>query len=133
MKRLYRDRWDKKIGGVCGGIGRYLSIDPTFIRLIYAFCCLITGVIPLLVTYILLWMLMPLGSQNYIQFSSLKFYRSKKEKKIAGICSGVAETFQIDPTIVRVVLILLMILTGFFPLMLIYILGMFIIPLKPEE
>lgn len=34
-KKLYRSRDDRIIGGVCGGIGDYLKIDPTAIRLIY--------------------------------------------------------------------------------------------------
>lgn len=34
-KKLYRSRDNRIIGGVCAGIGEYLSIDPTAIRLIY--------------------------------------------------------------------------------------------------
>ncbi len=33
MKKLYRSRTDKKICGVCGGIGEYFNVDPTIIRL----------------------------------------------------------------------------------------------------
>ena len=32
-KKLYRSKTDKKLAGVCGGIGKYFSIDPTLIRL----------------------------------------------------------------------------------------------------
>jgi phage shock protein PspC (stress-responsive transcriptional regulator) len=32
-KKLYRSKTDKKVAGVCGGIGKYFSIDPTLIRL----------------------------------------------------------------------------------------------------
>lgn len=31
-KKLYRSRIDRKICGVCGGIGEYFNIDPTLIR-----------------------------------------------------------------------------------------------------
>lgn len=34
-KKLNRSRDNRIIGGVCGGIGEYLNIDPTAIRLIY--------------------------------------------------------------------------------------------------
>jgi phage shock protein PspC (stress-responsive transcriptional regulator) len=34
-KKLYRSRDNRILGGVCGGIGHYLNIDPTAIRLIY--------------------------------------------------------------------------------------------------
>lgn len=40
-KRLYRSGTNKKICGVCGGIGEYLDIDPTLVRLLWVlFCCL---------------------------------------------------------------------------------------------
>ena len=32
-KKLYRSRNDKKLCGVCGGLGRYFDLDPTLIRL----------------------------------------------------------------------------------------------------
>jgi phage shock protein PspC (stress-responsive transcriptional regulator) len=36
-KRLYRSQNDRMIGGVCAGLGEYLGIDPTIIRLLFAF------------------------------------------------------------------------------------------------
>lgn len=32
-KRLYRSSTNRMIGGVCGGIGEYLDVDPTLVRL----------------------------------------------------------------------------------------------------
>ena len=34
-KRLYRSRSDRMISGVCGGLGEYLGIDPTVVRLLF--------------------------------------------------------------------------------------------------
>jgi len=34
-KRLYRSRDERMIAGVCGGLGEYLRIDPTVIRLLF--------------------------------------------------------------------------------------------------
>ena len=34
-KRLYRSRQDRMIAGVCGGLGEYLNVDPTIIRLLF--------------------------------------------------------------------------------------------------
>ena len=42
-KRLYKNRMDKKICGVCSGIGDYLDIDPTVVRLIWVFLTLAGG------------------------------------------------------------------------------------------
>jgi len=39
MKRLYKVR-NGKICGVCGGLGEYLGIDPTILRLIWAIAAL---------------------------------------------------------------------------------------------
>ena len=42
-KKLYRSTSDKKICGVCGGIAKYLGIDPTIVRLIWAMLVLFAG------------------------------------------------------------------------------------------
>lgn len=34
-KKLYRSNKDKMICGICGGLGEYLNIDPTIIRLLW--------------------------------------------------------------------------------------------------
>ncbi|MCE7793141.1 PspC domain-containing protein [Salipaludibacillus sp. CUR1] len=34
MNRLYRTVDDRKIAGVCGGLGKYFNIDPTIVRII---------------------------------------------------------------------------------------------------
>ena len=36
MKKLYRKPGNKVIAGVCSGLGEYLNIDPTVVRLIWA-------------------------------------------------------------------------------------------------
>jgi phage shock protein C len=62
MKKLYLSKKDKKIFGVCGSIGETYDIDPTIVRLITVFLCLSTGIIPLLVTYFIAWIIMPKAS-----------------------------------------------------------------------
>ena len=45
-KKLYRSETNRMICGVCGGIGEYLNVDPTIIRLIWAvFACMGAGVV----------------------------------------------------------------------------------------
>ena len=41
-----------------------------------------------------------------------KLYRSKKNRKIAGICGGIAEYFDIDPTIIRLIALILVLSAG---------------------
>ncbi len=35
-RKLYRSHRDRMIGGVCAGLGEYVGIDPTVIRLLFA-------------------------------------------------------------------------------------------------
>ncbi len=59
MKRLYLSTTDKKLAGVCGGLGEYFEADPTIIRLTTAVIAIITGVIPMLIGYLVAWMIIP--------------------------------------------------------------------------
>ena len=59
MKRLYRSEHNKKIAGLCGGIGEYLDIDPTIVRLIAIVFGIATGVFPFLIGYFIAWMIVP--------------------------------------------------------------------------
>ncbi len=59
MKRVYRSKTDKKIFGVCGGIGEAYNVDPTLVRLIVVFLALATGLLPMVITYIVARFLMP--------------------------------------------------------------------------
>ncbi len=59
MKRLYRSRTDKKLGGVCSGIGEYFDIDPTIIRVLWVIITVFTGFAPGIIAYILLWIIVP--------------------------------------------------------------------------
>ncbi|HYX19789.1 MAG TPA: PspC domain-containing protein [Thermoanaerobaculia bacterium] len=57
--------------------------------------------------------------------------RSRQHKMIAGVCGGLAEYFELDPTIVRVAYVLISIVSVAFPGILAYIILMFVIPPPP--
>lgn len=59
-----------------------------------------------------------------------KLYRSRTDKKIAGVCGGLAEYFDIDATVVRIIFIVLL-LPGGFPGLLPYLILWIFVPLKP--
>lgn len=42
-KKLYKSKTDKKIAGVCGGLGEFLGLDSTIVRLIWAILALFAG------------------------------------------------------------------------------------------
>lgn len=43
MKQLYKSNTNKKIAGVCGGIGEYFDIDPTIVRLGFVVLTFLAG------------------------------------------------------------------------------------------
>ena len=59
-----------------------------------------------------------------------RLYRSESDRKIAGICGGLAEYFDIDPVIPRVVFVALLIGAG--SGLLLYLIMWFIIPTESE-
>lgn len=59
FKRLYRSRTERMIAGICGGLGEYLDIDPTWIRLIFILFFVLGG--STLLLYIILWIIVPLA------------------------------------------------------------------------
>ena len=130
MKTITRERWDKKLGGVIGGLGRFLSIDPTILRLIAILVCIFTAIIPLLIAYIIAWALIPQGPPTYIKFKCRRLYRSAKDKKVAGICGGIANLLSIDSTIIRLLIVVVMVFTGFLPILITYFIGALIIPIE---
>ena len=62
-----------------------------------------------------------------------RLYKSRTDKVIEGVCGGIAEYINMDPTVVRVLYVVLSVMSSGFPGILIYILLMIIMPDKPEE
>ena len=63
---------------------------------------------------------------------SKRLYRSRTDSKIAGVCGGLAEYFGIDPTIVRVIFVVLL-LPGGLPGLIPYLLLWIVVPLAPND
>ena len=60
--RLERSSTNKVVAGVCGGIGEYLQVDPTLVRVFFVVGTIVTGGLGLL-AYIVLVVLLPLPGQ----------------------------------------------------------------------
>ena len=61
--KLYRSNSDRMIGGVCGGLGTFLNIDPIFVRLL--FVLLLFGSEFGFILYLLLWIIIPEEGKAY--------------------------------------------------------------------
>ncbi|MBN1264361.1 MAG: PspC domain-containing protein [Anaerolineales bacterium] len=57
IKKLYRSRNDRMLGGVCGGLSEYFQIDSTLIRLLFVAFGLAGG--PGLIAYIIMLIVVP--------------------------------------------------------------------------
>ena len=72
MKVLYRSQTDCKIAGIFGGLGEVYNIDPNVLRLIAVLVLLASGVMPVLVTYVVAWFLLPDGKPKTEQATTVK-------------------------------------------------------------
>ena len=57
MKKLYRNKTDGKIAGICSGIGDYFEIDTVIIRLVFLLGLFLGGGI---LVYIIGWIIIPI-------------------------------------------------------------------------
>jgi len=215
IKRLYRSRKNRVIGGVCGGLANYFEVDVVVIRILFILFALIKGiglliylvalvVVPvnangtsssapekkstdrsqavimiigiMLVLFGVYYLLENLSIFPHYWFDSFLFhfrwelfwpvlliligilylvrviqkpptqrvelqkeeppmsknekrlFRSRKERKISGVCGGLAAYLQIDPTIVRVLWIILTIISSFFLGIVVYIVMAIVVP-----
>lgn len=59
QKRLTRSSRDKILGGVCGGIAEYFSLDPSLVRIGYAALTLFTVGFPGIILYFIMLFVIP--------------------------------------------------------------------------
>jgi len=67
-KKLYRNEYQRVLGGVCSGLADYFEMDVTIVRLLFAFTFFIMGVG--LGTYIILWIVLPRKGFVYNNFNN---------------------------------------------------------------
>jgi phage shock protein PspC (stress-responsive transcriptional regulator) len=101
-KKLYRDRKNKVLGGVAGGLGSFFGIDPVIFRILFAiilFGTFGTG----LFLYLILWITLPVADLE--EFTGRKLYRNTEDKVFAGVAGGLAAYF--DKSVIAIRLIFL--------------------------
>jgi phage shock protein C len=60
-------------------------------------------------------------------------YLSRRHRKIAGVCGGIAEWLGWDPTVVRALYLLVSVLSAAFPGILVYLVLWLVVPRAPRE
>lgn len=113
-KKLYRYRNDRKLLGVCSGLAAYLGVDATIVRLIWAVCILAAGFGVL--AYLICALIIPETPPDYVEAVQQgripRLKKSQTDKKIAGVCGGIAEHFGFDATVLRVVWVITALFAG---------------------
>ncbi|MCL1850989.1 MAG: PspC domain-containing protein [Bacteroidetes bacterium] len=66
-KRLTRSATDKKIAGICGGLGEYFNVDPVIFRIIFCFLALCGG--GGLLLYLIMLLVIPEKQNSFQDFS----------------------------------------------------------------
>ena len=133
-KRLYRNSSAGRIAGVCAGIADYFDADVTLVRLAWVVLSIVPGsFIGGLVAYIAAWAIMTDSSvPASTEAETRRLTRSTTDRKIAGVCGGLAEYFNVDATLVRVIWAILTIIPGCIVLgILAYLVAWFIMPDSP--
>jgi phage shock protein C len=73
-------------------------------------------------------------SPPWAPFSKLKkLYRTTRDRKVAGVCSGLSEYADIDVNVIRIIALVLIVTSGFVPGVLIYFLIALLVPVKGKE
>ncbi len=58
-KKLHRSLSRKMLAGVCGGLAEYFELDVSLIRLIFVGLALVTALIPMVIFYLIAWIIIP--------------------------------------------------------------------------
>ena len=131
-KRLFRHSPSGRIASVCAGIAEYLHADVTLVRLVWVVLSIVPGgFIGGIVAYIAAWMIMPDSSipAANAETSTRRLTRSATDRKIAGVCGGLAEYLSVDPTVVRLLWAILTVVPGAIVLRVVaYTVAWFIMP-----
>jgi phage shock protein PspC (stress-responsive transcriptional regulator) len=132
-RRLTRRPSEGKLGGVCVGIARYLDTDSTIVRLAWVILSVVPGfVIGGLIAYAAAWALLPVDGSEARAGTVRRLQRSTMDRKIAGVCGGLAEYFGVDSTLVRIAAVVLSIYPGAIICgVLVYLIAWFVMPAAP--
>jgi phage shock protein PspC (stress-responsive transcriptional regulator) len=134
IRRLTRSRANRTIAGVCAGLANYYGVDVVLVRLVFVILSIAGAIIGGVIVYVAAWMIMPEGDDVPETAAEKRVLRrSGTDRQIAGICGGMAEYFQVDATLVRLLWVVGAIFCGaVIGGIIVYLLAWIIIPKAPD-
>ncbi len=113
IRRLARSRNNGTIAGVCAGLADYFDVDVVLVRVAWVVLSIVPGaIIGGVLAYLAAWLLMPEATEPAPAPSGKRLTRSMTDRKISGICGGLAEFFGVDATAIRLLWVILSIFFG---------------------
>ena len=131
-RRLTRRTADGKLGGVCAGLAEYFNVDVVLVRVAWVVLSIWPGAVVLgVIAYIAAWVLMPASDAPFAT-THTQLFRSRVDRRIGGVCGGLAEYFDIDPTMVRLAWVIVSVLACAVVFGVVaYLIAWFVIPASP--
>jgi phage shock protein PspC (stress-responsive transcriptional regulator) len=111
-RRLTRSRSEGQVAGVCAGLANYFDVDVVLIRAAWVVFSIVPGaIIGGVLAYLAAWLVIP-ESAEPAPIHGRRLMRSVTDRKIAGVCGGLAAYFGVDATPIRLLWVILSILFG---------------------
>jgi phage shock protein C len=112
-RRLTRRPAHSWVGGVCAGLADYLDVDVTLVRAAWVVLSVVPGfIVGGFLAYLFAWLLIPGDGASDAAAARRTLTRSTTDKRIAGVCGGLAEYFGVDSTPIRLLWIVLSVVPG---------------------
>ena len=114
IQRMTRIPEEGQIGGVCAGLAAYFDADVTLVRLAWVILSIVPGLLlGGVLVYAVCWILLPVATPSERHaYLGHRLTRSVADRQIGGICGGLAEYLGLDPTIVRIISVVLAVYPG---------------------
>ena len=113
VRRLTRSRTNATVAGVCAGLADYFDVDVVLVRAAWLVFSIVPGaVIGGVLAYLAAWLVIPEATEPATAPQGRRLTRSVTDKRLVGVCGGLAEYFGVDSTAVRLLWAILSILCG---------------------
>ena len=114
MTPLFRSERYRTLAGVCAGIALARGWSILLVRIVALLVLFGTGIG--FIAYLAAWILLPKPAAAGVHEPELlphdPLMRSRADRKIAGVCAGLAKTLALDPSLVRVGFVLMVLFAG---------------------